>query len=692
MDNFWENKKVVAYIALAHHTRFITPIMEELSSRGARVQYIVGQAENSQEITAIELGLEYSHIFDYTTDEDANDIQKNYALLKQTFGCSLKNNFLLGSQPVTVTDKTLFATAVEYIGFKNLLDKEKPDLCFALHEINRWGKMFAFWAKKKNCPFITLQEGMAYTLDFGHSGSAQYSTLNLVWGEKAKKKLVSFEAPASKIIPVGNTHLATEIAYQKEHGIREIKRNEYHISDKFVSLLILSSILPDPNLFKPIFKVVSENKDQRIFVKFHPSCRKEHIDNWAKIITTQYKNNSYFIHAQENTYNLLSMADICILGQQSTVGLEAIAFGKPLIKMNFAYKKNAPNSFVDNGVAVKMSADRLAFNLLEKKDFSKFIDKKKIDQYLNQELSETTESISKICRILKKTVLAHTSISNVMGGLDQPLDKKWSFIIQVPDDHDIFLAQLETIAVNSENQGDYELLLLEPEKKSKEMIKVLESLKGDLIRIIIPKGKNPISILNKAAQDARGENLIFLEKNLAPLKGWLACLSNAFKKHESHNIFGARISSKNGKIANAGVIADQNNTPVCAYRHLNMDFPSALKERSFQMTDYFIAMKKDLFLNTGGFTPEAGAYLFLDICLKTLQYTNDPNAIVYLPEVKMIFLDKRNKRDNMDDSVYFYGRWNSYIWESEKKLYQEDGVSPQDLVQATLSSAAQSII
>jgi hypothetical protein len=50
MDNFWKNKKIIAYIALAHHTRFIIPVMEKLASNGARIRYIVGQAERSQEI------------------------------------------------------------------------------------------------------------------------------------------------------------------------------------------------------------------------------------------------------------------------------------------------------------------------------------------------------------------------------------------------------------------------------------------------------------------------------------------------------------------------------------------------------------------------------------------------------------------------------------------------------------------
>ena len=159
MDNFWKNKKVIAYIALVHHTRFITPVMEELVSQGAQIRYVVGQAERSQEITAIELGLDYAHIYDFISDEDHEDIRQNYQLLRQTFAVSLKTDCMLGMLPLTVTDKILYSTAAEYIGVRNILKQDKPDLCFALHELNRWGKMFAFWAKKENIPFITLQEG-----------------------------------------------------------------------------------------------------------------------------------------------------------------------------------------------------------------------------------------------------------------------------------------------------------------------------------------------------------------------------------------------------------------------------------------------------------------------------------------------------------------------------------------------------
>ncbi len=135
MTDFWNGKKVIAYIALTHHTRFISPVMERLSDQGASIHYIVGQAERSQEITAIKLGLDYTHVFDYASDKDNDEIQTNYLLLRDAFSDNLKSNFLFGTSPVTVIDKTIYSTAVEYVGFKNLLKKEKPDLCFALHEL-----------------------------------------------------------------------------------------------------------------------------------------------------------------------------------------------------------------------------------------------------------------------------------------------------------------------------------------------------------------------------------------------------------------------------------------------------------------------------------------------------------------------------------------------------------------------------
>ncbi len=692
MTEFWKNKKIIAYIALAHHTRFITPVMNQLASKGARIKYIVGQAERSQEITAIQMGLAYAHIFDYVTNQDNAAILENYHILRRTFTKSLKNDFILGIMPVTVTDKTLFSTATEYIGFKNLIETEKPDLCFVLHEVNRWGKMFAFWAKKHNIPFITLHEGLMYGNDFGYSGHAQYATLNLVWGSRVKKKMVGFEAPASKIIPVGNTHLAQEIRRQTQEGIREKIRGKYDVRTDFVTLLILSSRLPALDPFSPVFKAVSQNRGHKIFVKFHPACKKNQIDTWVQSITDRLKQNLFFIHEQESTYDLISACDLVVLGQKSTTGMEALAFGKPLVKLNFAYTPNAVYSFVDQGVAIKMGADELGRALAENTDFSARMDSSRIRCFMENELFDINRSVERVCNTFRKVIQAsqdrHFQVQPALPALPSPsLD--WSLVVPVPQHPDLFLAQLEAIAVNSTEGGAFETLFLLPNTLPDRIRQILDSLEGDVtfIQTGSPDHSSPLEAVNQAVTACAGRMLLFFDTHLAPLKNWLTILKTRMAAHGPGKLFGARIADPAGQIAHAGIVVDRNHTPVCAYHRMRIDFEHALKERSFQMVDHFMAVEKELFIAAGGFTPDAGEYRFLDFCLKTRQLTEDPDSVLFLPDLQCIFLADPPEIRPLEDAIYFYSRWHGTLWESETRLYQQDGLSIEDITRSKLMAA-----
>ena len=691
MTDFWKDRKILVYVALAHHTRFISPVMEKLAEQGARVKYVIGQAERSQEITAIRLGLDFSHVFDYLTDKDADDIQANYHLLRNALSDSLKRSFLFGASPLTVIDKTLYSTASEYIGFRNLLAAEKPDLCFALHELNRWGKMFAFWAKKQGVPFITLQEGLTYGLDFGYSGHDQYATLNLVWGERVKRKMVGFDAPESKIIPVGNTHLAKELAFQKAHGVRDKKRKAYQISHRFAVLLILSASLPDPALFRPIFKAVAGNDRLCLFVKFHPACKQPRIDQWSGAVDSCLKSNRYFIHDSESTYDLISMADLCVLGQRSTTGLEAVAFGKPLVELDIPSPSAAAYSFADQGVAVKMTPERLAEALSRPTDFAGLIDPLTTVRYLKNELIDMDHAIDNVCKILEQAIRA---AGTARLPLSEPCPSpdgimKWSIVLQAPDRPDVFLTQLKALADHSENQGDYEIIILEPENPADDIRQILDSLKGDVRRIPVPKGAKATAMMNIAAEKAMGDHLILMTGPLAPFPEWLNRLDQALSRHGSARLFAARIGNTDGLIVSAGMAVDHNHTPVSAYRHVAVDFPAVLKERDVEMADLFLALNRSLFFRIGGITPQAGHYALPDICLKAGQALQEPSPVLYLPDLVLMDLSPVTPSPKADDSVYFHGRWHGRLWESEKQVYEKDGISPEDLAHARMTAALQ---
>ena len=57
-------KKVLCFIALPHHNRFLVPIMEALAGQGMEVVYFTAAAEGAFEITLNEAKLPYRHVLD----------------------------------------------------------------------------------------------------------------------------------------------------------------------------------------------------------------------------------------------------------------------------------------------------------------------------------------------------------------------------------------------------------------------------------------------------------------------------------------------------------------------------------------------------------------------------------------------------------------------------------------------------
>jgi hypothetical protein len=687
MPDFWKNKKILAYIALAHHTRFITPVMEKMASRGAVIRYIVGQGEKSQEITAINLGLEYRHVFDYVTEKDTAAIQENYRLLRDAFIHGLKNSFLFNTSPVTVIDKTIYATAMEYVGFKNLIKKEKPDLCVALHELNRWGKMFAFWAKKQHVPVITFQEGLYFGLNFGYTGHVQNSTLNLVWGKRLKKRLTDFEAPADRIVPVGNTHLSRELANQKKNQVREKKRKQYDCTDGFVVLLLFSGQIPQIQELHPLFDAVAASENKHLFIKFHPTARYTQVQKWISLIPDHCRPCIRTFFEDENIYDLISASDICTLVQNSTTGLEALFFGKPLVILDENVHGRMPSSFEEFKVAVKMTPETFGTALKENHSFTRLIDQKHVQQYLEDELSGTLHAINTVQGISEKLIrAAGTTLRPPLRPMTKP-DKDWSVILPVCKNPAHFLKQLEAIAVHSENSGTFEVILIEPDPLSPDLSEILNSLTGDVTRIPMEESKSLPGMMNLSAQTAKGNTLVFMTDSLIPLPGWLHHLDRGIKNHKKTTLMGARILTPGNSIHHAGLLIDNNHAPVSAYKHVAADFPNALKERPFMLLDHFISINHAFFHKIGGFWEKAGKFLFMDICLQADTFNTSKNSCMYLPDVCLIAMDTKDDMFYPDDSIWFYGKWHGHLWENQAVFYAENQIGKTDLDAAMLAQS-----
>ncbi len=691
-NSFWKGKTVTAYIALKHHTRFIIPIMEKLADLGAKTNYLVGQAERSQEITAIETGLDYNHIFDYIGPSDREQVFNNYKMLRQTFGKALLEDSLFSLQVPTVMDKTLFALAQEYTGFHNYFKQVKPDICLALHELNRWGKIFSFHSKEKGIPIITLQEGLLTSasaqLDYVHTGHVQYSTLCLVWGQGSKEKLCHFESPEDRLIPVGNTHLSCEINTLQENNTREKKRKDYKTSDKFVMVVFFSVMLPQAiEEFIELVNLPGQNDSVELFFKFHPGTVRPQIDAWMERFPKAAIQKIHSIHGEEDTYSLMAMSDLCVLVEASTVGLEALAIGCALVLLNLnadvVYKDT---SLVDKGAALGLTVSELCEAVQSKTSFETRIDQSGVQSYLDHELINTKNSIDRVCDLMNEVVRASQESSPEPLVSNRTPGKDWSIVIPVSSNPELFLVTLEHIALASEDEN-FEVILISPSSVPDGIKIILDSLGGDIC-ILKNKTDLPMAIMmNKAAQEANGEVILFLDEYIAPTPGWLTALRNGKEDFGKETVFGAKVSNRFENIIHAGMVVNSNAQPVSAYLHLDKKFPQSCKTRAFQMVDFFIGMDRQLFLNTGGFHPKAGRYKYLDLSLRTEDILSRKDAVVYLHDIHLMQLTQPASRQSQDDAVFFYGKWHGRLWENEDRLYANDGISNLQLSAARMTRA-----
>ncbi len=424
-----------------------------------------------------------------------------------------------------------------------------------------------------------------------------------------------------------------------------------------------------------------------MFIKFHPITNHATMEDWVSSIPTSYQKNIKAFHDDENTYNLISLSDICVIVQPSTTGLEALAFGKPLVHLDIKMNQKLSYSFTEFNVAVKMTPAELGKAITEDRSFRTIVNKKSLKNYLRDELSETKNAINLVTDISKKIVTANQTkvINPVKASIKS--DKDWSIIIPLSNNAKNVLKQLEAVSLYSENTGTFEVILIEPEKISQDISDMLDTLKGDVTRLVTETGLSIPEMMNKASKVTTGKTLLFLEKNLLPLPNWLYPLKQGIKRYGENTIFGTRIIDKRGSILHAGLVIDRNHAPVSAYKYLAGDFPNALKERPFKLFDHFICINKNFFNKIGGFWEKTGQFIFMDICLRADTYRNNKNSCIYIPDTCMISLNENKETYSPDDSIYFFGKWHGILWENQEEFYSTDKITEAELNTARLAQS-----
>ena len=312
------------------------------------IKYLTAPAEMPFELTLQDEGLPYCHTQSYANAEVAREIDVAYRKVRAVWKEKLLQSPVLHHFTLPIQDKVLRMHVDNFYLFRRMFEVEKPDLVLALHELNSWGKMLGYLSHEFRVPLMTLQEGLYYAPAAVYRFHTEYSSACLVWGEATREVLVRSGGSSDKIFVVGNTHLQSVVGKETERAAMKRTRNELNIGkEKKVITLLMGGLGYDKSFAFPpqLLDWLLTNPDLILMCKWHPVTNKLAIEEIAHALGSVA---NIGMLQQFDTYRLLAVSDVCIVFGNSTTGLEALAFGKPLVEVQLS---GLEYSFGRQGVA-----------------------------------------------------------------------------------------------------------------------------------------------------------------------------------------------------------------------------------------------------------------------------------------------------------------------------------------------------
>ena len=271
------NKRALCFLALPHHNKLLVPVMQALQAEGMEILYCTAAAEAAFELTLLEAGLPYIHAQDYMHIVQ-KQIDSALSILIPQWQQLFLSNATLRGVALPIQDKVLLSAIENVYCFDEMLKQVKPDIIFALHELNPWGKILGYLSHKYKVPYITFQEGLFYTSIPFNRFHTDYSTACVVWGETTRQLLVAAGCATDKIAMLGNVDL--EIAKEKALSVQSIRHTKEMLKMQDGQRLVV--IFPSHATYKP-FKVpifikrLKEHQDIIVCFKWHPTATPDNI-------------------------------------------------------------------------------------------------------------------------------------------------------------------------------------------------------------------------------------------------------------------------------------------------------------------------------------------------------------------------------------------------------------------------------
>jgi len=192
-----------------------------------------------------------------------------------------------------------------------------------------------------------------------------------------------------------------------------------------------------------------------------------------------------------------------------------------------------------------------------------------------------------------------------------------SIIVPVRNHVELTHQTLEWIEPMLAGNPGTELVLVD-DGSTEETARLLADFRGQLrtVRNASPGGF--AAACNLGAAEARGDILVFLNNDMAPVEGWLDALLDYLTEHGEVAAVGCKLLDSQGRIQHAGVVLCGDGLPRHAYRGFARDHPAVEQSRAVKaVTGACLAIRRPSFEEVGGFDQAfLNGFEDIDLCLR----------------------------------------------------------------------------
>jgi hypothetical protein len=345
-----------------HHNQKLFDTLSYFSEREFKIENIIANNVfnwDNYETPLIQTGTIYDHLLDYLDDKTMVHIERNSKLVCETINQKIhcEPNILDYLQEYYF--RFSLRDMVEIVElFGNVLDRKKPDVVFLLHEANFWTKPLAYLASRRGIVVITFQEGYTVDLRINKAFSpmpllSEFSTRVYLWGHRDYMLFKENNARLDNLRIVGAPHFDQYInrTVRQREAIRTALREKHGIKNgqKVVLLALPHSAAVSGDmreLIQTVVDYIRTHPELFLIIRFHPF----ELHLGQTLLAGLQKDGDVAWDNESDLFNLIELMDLCLL-QQSTVGSEILAMGKPIVEINYSDNKNLDTSYYREGVA-----------------------------------------------------------------------------------------------------------------------------------------------------------------------------------------------------------------------------------------------------------------------------------------------------------------------------------------------------